>query len=114
MFPVIHLHKAGSQFASYLRNARLVVTSAGVETACECLLTGVPAVLIPTKGHFEQYTNSLYFTKNTATIRMAESFESISDVLQTLKAAWSTPTDALRLERDRMITWIHAHETFDW
>lgn len=46
------------KFLCYMAGAKALVTTAGFESVCEALYMGKPALMVPVKGHFEQWCNA--------------------------------------------------------
>ncbi|MBS4066541.1 MAG: hypothetical protein KGZ74_18410 [Chitinophagaceae bacterium] len=62
------------KFLRYMAGAKALVTTAGFETVCEALYMGKPALMVPVKGHFEQWCNARDAAKAGAGI-YADGFE---------------------------------------
>ena len=41
-----------------MANAKALVTTAGFESVCEAMYFGKPVLMVPVKGHFEQWCNA--------------------------------------------------------
>jgi uncharacterized protein (TIGR00661 family) len=46
------------KFLRYMAGAKALVTTAGFETVCEAMYMGKPVLMVPVKGHFEQWCNA--------------------------------------------------------
>jgi uncharacterized protein (TIGR00661 family) len=46
------------KFLRYMANSKALVTTAGFESVCEAMFLGKPVLMVPVKGHFEQWCNS--------------------------------------------------------
>ncbi len=46
------------KFLQYMASAKALVTTAGFESVCEAMYLGKPVLMVPVKGHFEQWCNS--------------------------------------------------------
>ena len=45
-------------FLHFMANAKALVTTAGFESVCEAMYFGKPVLMVPVKGHFEQWCNA--------------------------------------------------------
>jgi uncharacterized protein (TIGR00661 family) len=50
---------SADEFLTSISNSRMVICTAGFETLAEAIYLNKPLAIIPSKGHFEQYCNSL-------------------------------------------------------
>ena len=48
----------GKLFLQYLKDCRVLVSTAGFETVCEAVYLGKSCLVVPVEGHFEQYCNA--------------------------------------------------------
>jgi len=56
---VVCLHEPNDTlFIEYLRTAKGLATTAGFESVCEAMYLGKPVLMVPLKGHYEQFCNS--------------------------------------------------------
>lgn len=46
------------KFLQYMATAKALVTTAGFESVCEAMYLGKPVLMVPVKGHFEQWCNA--------------------------------------------------------
>ncbi len=46
------------KFLQYMASAKALVTTAGFESVCEAMYFGKPVLMVPVKGHFEQWCNA--------------------------------------------------------
>ena len=46
------------KFLRFMATAKGLVTTAGFESVCEAMLMGKPVLMVPVKGHFEQWCNA--------------------------------------------------------
>lgn len=46
------------KFLRYMAGAKAMVTTAGFETVCEAMYMNKPVLMVPVKGHFEQWCNA--------------------------------------------------------
>ncbi len=56
--PNLTVHELSDEFLSYMARCRAVVSTAGFESLAEALYLGKPAYMIPTRNHYEQFTNA--------------------------------------------------------
>lgn len=50
---------SGDKFRESMRNCGLVICTAGFETLAEAIYLNKPLIIVPSKGHFEQYCNAI-------------------------------------------------------
>lgn len=50
---------SGERFLDHMARCRGLVCTAGFESVCEAMYLGKPALMVPVKGHFEQYCNAI-------------------------------------------------------
>lgn len=55
----LHIHAINDKlFLEKMSKARGIASTAGFESVCEAMYLGKPMLMVPVKGHFEQYCNS--------------------------------------------------------
>lgn len=93
------------KFLHFMADAKALVTTAGFESVCEAMFFGKPVLMVPVKGHFEQWCNARDGAKSGAGI-YAHKFDLdvLLDYLPNYKntnerfAEWSSQTNNLLLK----------------
>lgn len=57
-----------------MRKADIILCTGGVETICEAIYYKKKVIMIPSKNHYEQYTNCQLFSSNISTINCIYDF----------------------------------------
>jgi uncharacterized protein (TIGR00661 family) len=92
------------KFLRYMAGAKALVTTAGFESVCEAMYMNKPVLMVPVKGHFEQWCNARDGAKAGAGV-FADGFD--LDLLQnylpqhqptTNFASWASTTEKLFLK----------------
>lgn len=97
-----------TKFHSMMETCDLVVTTAGIETACEAILRGKYVVMVPSVGHYEQETNAHLFASNLFNVRMMTTFgqtAALNTAIEDLLASSHCHDD----EYEDIRSWYQSH-----
>lgn len=91
----------GQLFLQYLKDCRVLVSTAGFETVCEAVYLGKSCLVVPVDGHFEQYCNA----QDAAAIGVASSqwFD--------LDKAWALAQDDIEMDQ-HFREWVNSCPDF--
>lgn len=77
------------------KQADLIICNAGMSCLSEVYITGIPALIIPIKGHFEQRTNSIILTSLKTNVQNLKEGTVVIDQIKSIIGKKLQPTDQI-------------------
>jgi len=71
-------------FKYLMRKADIILCTGGIETICEAIYYRKKVLMIPSKNHFEQFTNCQLFSSNISTIKTTDDFSDTNKICDKL------------------------------